>query len=421
MMRPYLVLALVVSLAAVAPACGGDDDGGGTPDADTTPKPDAGAPDAMPPCATCSYSPEPLAVDEFTAKELQALAERFNPAHVYTNQTYFASPVDYVLEHNVDGLWRAPVLQKGPYWMKLDVANKEQITGVDFMVDDWSTLPVDDGNGTDYGYWMDQPGDNGGPAQDDETWSAEWTMAGGPSYPPTQYAHFFWLSKADGYLAIQFWSFYPWNKFGNNHEGDWEHLNVIVQQQGGDWRLVMAHYSFHARQVGLLADDLVRVADKSGGNGDHVVVFVGGQTCQPWGGPPDWCGDASGASYAYPGKWPYGTVGETAAGGTSLATSNIKHANDFTVVLLPREDEPVAPNLSWYKLPFFAGQLEVDQNADAVKSTSSHRAPLAPNHYHFEFEEAIPMPFDPFTGGAVPEKFTPPVDWTMISNPTESF
>jgi len=29
-------------------------------------------------------------------------------------------------------------------------------------------------------------------------------------------------------LAIQYWLFYPVNDGGNNHEGDWEHLNVVV-------------------------------------------------------------------------------------------------------------------------------------------------------------------------------------------------
>ena len=27
---------------------------------------------------------------------------------------------------------------------------------------------------------------------------------------------------------MQYWFFYPWNDGGNNHEGDWEHINVVV-------------------------------------------------------------------------------------------------------------------------------------------------------------------------------------------------
>lgn len=29
-------------------------------------------------------------------------------------------------------------------------------------------------------------------------------------------------------LVLQYWFFYPWNDGGNNHEGDWEHVNVTV-------------------------------------------------------------------------------------------------------------------------------------------------------------------------------------------------
>jgi hypothetical protein len=412
---------LALGLGLTLAACGGN---GGMPDAAAPfadAGPDAPPPDAAPPCPTCSYSPEPLADGDLTAQEMTDLSVRFNPAQVYTNPVLFASPVDYVLEHG-GPLKVAKVLQKGPYWMKLDEANATTVTGYNLMTDDWSTLPVKDGQGNDLAYFMDSPGDNGGPEENNETWTAAWQAAGGPAYPPTHYAHFFWLSKADGYLAIQYWFFYPFNKFGNNHEGDWEHMNAIVQKQAdNDWHLVMAHFSFHARQIGLTADKLVRLADNGGGNGDHVVVFTGGHTCAQWGDPTQWCGTASGATYPFPGAYPYGATAEVAAGGTSIPSSNIKRPEEFTVIILPREDQPVPPNLSWYKLPFFVGQLEVLQNANVVIAQSSHRAPLVPNHFHFEFEEAIPQPYDPFgSGTASPEKFTPPGGWTMINNPDPS-
>ena len=48
------------------------------------------------------------------------------------------------------------------------------------------------------------------------------------------YAHFFvhedTLATPERryFLAIQYWFFYPFNDGGNNHEGDWEHMNVLV-------------------------------------------------------------------------------------------------------------------------------------------------------------------------------------------------
>src|SRR2546421_701869 len=45
----------------------------------------------------------------------------------------------------------------------------------------------------------------------------------GPGFEPPRYE-----------LVLQYWFFYPYNDAGNVHEGDWEHINVVVtpQRQG---------------------------------------------------------------------------------------------------------------------------------------------------------------------------------------------
>ena len=30
-------------------------------------------------------------------------------------------------------------------------------------------------------------------------------------------------------FVLQYWFFYPYNDGGNNHEGDWEHINVFIK------------------------------------------------------------------------------------------------------------------------------------------------------------------------------------------------
>jgi hypothetical protein len=44
-------------------------------------------------------------------------------------------------------------------------------------------------------------------------------------------------SNTDGLLGyelvLQYWFFYSWNDGGNNHEGDWEHVNIIVAPKSG--------------------------------------------------------------------------------------------------------------------------------------------------------------------------------------------
>ena len=65
------------------------------------------------------------------------------------------------------------------------------------------------------------------PGFDEPTWRAE--------YSDTRvrdsriYAHPFIQRDGDAYrFVIQYWFFYPFNDGPNNHEGDWEHLNVVV-------------------------------------------------------------------------------------------------------------------------------------------------------------------------------------------------
>jgi len=39
------------------------------------------------------------------------------------------------------------------------------------------------------------------------------------------------LLKSDNKPIIQYWMFYPYNDASNNHEGDWEHINVHLNSQ----------------------------------------------------------------------------------------------------------------------------------------------------------------------------------------------
>ena len=46
------------------------------------------------------------------------------------------------------------------------------------------------------------------------------------------YLHPFVTEVAGGFeLVLQYWFFYPFNDGGNNHLGDWEHVNVMVQRR----------------------------------------------------------------------------------------------------------------------------------------------------------------------------------------------
>ena len=76
--------------------------------------------------------------------------------------------------------------------------------------------------------YVDLPGAN------EKSWKAEYAGATRRAeYAPAAriFAHpFIAQSGDDGWdLALQYWFFYPVNDGANNHEGDWEHINVVVR------------------------------------------------------------------------------------------------------------------------------------------------------------------------------------------------
>lgn len=85
-----------------------------------------------------------------------------------------------------------------------------------------------------------------------------------------------------GELVIQYWFFYPFNNSGNRHEGDWEHINVVVSSENvADARIERVEYYFHEKvEVARTAGQDYEVVDST-----HPVVYVGGFTgaCQTFG------------------------------------------------------------------------------------------------------------------------------------------
>lgn len=90
------------------------------------------------------------------------------------------------------------------------------------------------------------------------------------NYPNTIYAHFF---KENSEIIVQYWFFYPFNDFLNNHEGDWEHINVVIDSQiPEDADIIKVDYYFH---------HFVLIRHTPGVDfytvdNTHPVIFVGG-------------------------------------------------------------------------------------------------------------------------------------------------
>jgi len=431
--RRSATLILTTALAA----CGGG--GGGNPDA--RPRADAGQYDAAPKSycfdmtdTDCSYTPSDLTPAEMSLADQLALAKRFNPAQVMSGDDCWAVSVNYALVNATDGLHRVEHNGRKNFSYDVDMATDKKVTQYangDPLPTDLTTVNLRDlpttatASGRNYAYWVDVPGDNTGMGENDQTWAEKFRTIqgyanpgeGDPTaapFPPTQYAHLFWLSKADSLLAVSYWFYYPYDKFSNSHEGDWEHINVILDvTDAANPVIAFVDFSWHGKQLGLLAKDVYRVADA--GDGDHVVVFTGGHTCVMYN--DIWCGGESGASWPYPGTYIHSAT-ETVKGTTASPGRRI-HASDFDLVLIPRPadmDFSATPELSWYQFQFLVGQPIVAINDLLVQSTKNDRAPVGPGPDHGEFGVGIEETFVILRDATV-EPFDPPTNWTLINDP----
>src|SRR5204862_220355 len=112
--------------------------------------------------------------------------------------------------------------------------------------------------------------------------------------------------------------------------------------------------------------------------GDHPVVHVGGRGHVLW-----WSGTQSGGSYPWPASYPgaAGSFGPIGVSDDTRKPARTLEADKFDVVLLPepaRLDARAHPDLSWLKLPFFAGQSRTYENPPLVDRFGGGRPPRQP-------------------------------------------
>ena len=218
-----------------------------------------------------------------------ALARQFNPAMALPEADGLTpTAVSYAWSGGADLMGRA-VAADGRN-VRNDVVRKS----AELDRTRWDDLPARDRNGNKMEYWVDAPGDDkteGGVSGWQRHWRAQ-QAAHTAAATPTQYAHLFWLDSGAGLLVIQYWFYYPYNEWVNHHEGDWEHVNVILQQQGqrcgdggkrcrvddgGDFKPVDYEFYFHRYRI----DEAHPVRDPGDG-GTHATVFVGGRAQFWW-------------------------------------------------------------------------------------------------------------------------------------------
>ncbi len=195
------------------------------------------------------------------------------------------------------------------------------------------------------------------PGNDKESWNNTYTGSGPkhgdhPNFPHTAYVHAF--ERLDRNVVIRYYYFYPFNDFQNNHEGDWQYINVIVNSFDPDMaKLIGTDYKFHGRGLTYTSigerifDPQTHFAPAEGGT--HPVVYVGAGS---HGGYP------TGGHYSDPGQPGFPPVGDedmTTDGvvlSTNVEDTKSEVAQSYDLILLPNPDQNqpnkgLSPQMSW--------------------------------------------------------------------------
>jgi hypothetical protein len=336
--------------------------------------------------------PAPLTASEESAPALRGLVRRFNPA-VALPEADSPWPVDVGYTWSDGGDLHARTVGAGGRALDDRVVRR----AASLAKTAWNDLPANDGAGHAIHYWVDGPGDDAVTASGHTGWRERWRAIAGPDparspFPPTEYAHAFWLDRANGRLAIQYWFFYPFNEWINHHEGDWEHVEVILEGHAcaledatvvDRFHAIGYEFYFHGwryqpqnvlRVRALASDGFAAGAS----NDDHVLVFTGGRGQLLW-----WKGSQSGGSYPLPARYagagsgfgPFRPADDT------RRPARFIRAESFRVILLPepqRLDTRAHPELSWLRLPFYAGAPRARVNPPLMDALGGGGAPLQP-------------------------------------------
>jgi len=187
----------------------------------------------------------------------------------------------------------------------------------------------------------------GGPGNESyQAWRTTYE-ARGPLFTPTVYARLF--NNGDGSGVIEYWMYYPFNQWVNNHEGDWEHVRLTISSLvPGTAEIVSAQFFFHKSYVNVGSSllPLLPLLD-----GTHPVIYVGGRgdAC-----PCNHCqlGDHSGGSYPAPGTWDNAAILDPCdPADDTLLPGRFIAPHELDVQVMPNASVIGASNMYWSTHP----------------------------------------------------------------------
>ena len=228
------------------------------------------------------------------------------------------------------------------------------------------------------------------PGNDKASWNSTYTGSGpkrGAAFPNTAYVHAF--ERSNGNVVIRYYYFYPFNDFQNNHEGDWQYINVIVDSfDPEDADLIGTDYKFHSKGLTytIIGERVFnpqrQFAPAEGGT--HPVVYVGAGS---HGGYP------TGGHYPNPGRPGNPIAGDedmTKDGivlSTNVEDTNSDVAQSYDLILLPNPDQNqpnkgLSPAMSWLGTGAKWGTIDVSspENIPILENVvgDHSKAPVGP-------------------------------------------
>ena len=218
------------------------------------------------------------------------------------------------------------------------------------------------------------------PGIDKASWNAAYLRRGGDDaqagwrFRNTVYARVFERTDSSdgrGSVFITYFSFYPFNDWENNHEGDWQKINVMVTSRDPDTAEVYGiDYLFHGKSITYynISESVssINVEESiSPVGGDHPVVYVsaGGHGQYPT--PGDY--PSAGAVTNNDNLTPNGLVLHP-----EIVESNTAIAQSYDLVMLPQPDRSLANmglegNMSWLGADMAWGTPNVPSPGDFVE------------------------------------------------------
>jgi hypothetical protein len=183
-----------------------------------------------------------------------ALAQRYAPVVRLVEQLEECGPGEPWEPTDVDVLFDEPtVALRGPW-------NPSDLVKIGPTADDLVGR---------FEYHLDFPGNALDPGCDYERWARRLTEG----RAPTVYAHVATDVAHPGQLALQYWFFYPFNKFNNLHEGDWEMVQLVFDARDprealGEEPASVGYSSHEGAERADWGDEKLEIVDST-----HPVVY----------------------------------------------------------------------------------------------------------------------------------------------------